>query len=283
VDGEEKEYFLKASALLKTIHKYFDWQLLSFQIIERSEWSGMAEAEYESQKALSVVIPDNVVAPLAWGIFEKDKSKSFFITRFRNLRDRSPPPLQFLPILKRLHQTSVSPTGKFGFHCTTYNGPPVMVNDWTDSWEEYYARQFRSDISYLQGVYGKDTELNDLTEEFIQKVVARLLRPLQTGGRNIKPALCHGDLWDGNLQIDVDTKQPITFDSCAFYGHNEGEALLINLQKNLGWCQLITVDLQSMGDSRYILGMDFIDMYKNEVGASKPQKDFYDRHELYAM
>jgi protein-ribulosamine 3-kinase len=145
------------------------------------------------------------------------------MTRFRDLRDRPPPTVQFLAILKKLHQTSVSPTGKFGFQVTTYNGPPKMFNDWTDSWEEYFARQFRSDISFLQNVYGEDPELADLTEAFIPKVVARLLRPLQTGGRGIKPTLCHGDLWDGNVQIDVNTKQPIVFDSCAFYGHNESQ------------------------------------------------------------
>ena len=132
----------------------------------------MAKAEYESQKALAAVIPNNVVIPTAWGMFERDKSRSFFMTRFRNLR-------------------------------------------------EYFSRQFRSDISYLEGVYGPDSELASLTEAFIKKVVARLLRPLQTGGRSIKPTLCHGDLWDGNVQIDVDTKQPVMFDSCTFYGHNE--------------------------------------------------------------
>ena len=106
---------------------------------------------------------------------------------------------------------------------TTYNGPPKTVNDWTDSWEEYFARQFCSDVSFLQNVYGEDSELAYLTEAFIQKVVARLLRPLQTGGKNIKPTLCHGDLSVGNVQIDVNTNQPIVFDSCAFYGHNESQ------------------------------------------------------------
>ncbi|CAJ2500668.1 Uu.00g035210.m01.CDS01 [Anthostomella pinea] len=54
------------------------------------------------------------------------------------------------------------------------------------------------------------------------------------------------------------------FDSCAFYGHNE-------------------VDLQAIGDPRYVLGIEFVDMYKNEVGASEPQEDFHDRHELYGI
>jgi fructosamine-3-kinase len=183
----------------------------------------MARGEFESQAALHNVIPDNVGTPLAWGFLDEDKSKAFFITRFRNLQDLPPPLQQSLEMVKRLHQTSESPTGKFGFHVTTYCGPPKMVNDWTDSWEEYFARQFRSDVSYLQQSGQKDAELVKLTEVFIQKVVARLLRPLQTGGRSIKPCLCHGDLWEGNIQTDADTQQLVTFDSCAFYGHNESQ------------------------------------------------------------
>ncbi|KAI0015720.1 hypothetical protein F4780DRAFT_762781 [Xylariomycetidae sp. FL0641] len=223
----------------------------------------MAKAEYEAQSALTAIIPDNVVVPMAWGTFESGE-KAFFLTKFRNLRARPPSPLQLVTIMKKLHQTSVSPTGKFGFHTTTYWGPPAMVNDWTDSWEEYFARQFRSDVAYAQKIHGEYPELNELTAMLVEKVIPRLLRPLQTGGRSIKPSLCHGDLWDGNVQYDVETKQPIIFDSCAFYGHNE-------------------VDLQAIGDPRYVLGIEFVDLYKTEVGASEPQEDFYDRHDLYGI
>lgn len=104
-----------------------------------------------------------------------------------------------------------------------YWGPPPNRNDWTDSWEEWWGRQLHSDVVYTQEVYGKDQELADLTAVFIEKVVARLLRPLQTGGRSIKPSLCHGDLWDGNVKIDRDTGQIVLYDSCSFYGHAEGK------------------------------------------------------------
>ena len=84
-----------------------------------------------------------------------------------------------------------------------------------------------------------------------------------------------------NVQIDVNTKQPIVFDSCAFSGHNEsqhpvGQHLLIGI-----WLTgYVVVDLQNMGDPRYIFGMDFIDMYKNEIVASEPQQDFNDHHHM---
>ncbi|KAI1262294.1 Fructosamine kinase-domain-containing protein [Xylariaceae sp. FL1019] len=233
------------------------------KIIEREEWTPMAQAEFDSQTALAAIIPDNVVVPLAWGIFE-NATKAFLVTRFRSLQARRLSPPDLVQVMKRLHQNSVSPTGKFGFHTTTYWGPPAMRNDWTSSWEEYYARQFRSDVAYMQTVHGEDVELQQLTDQLVEKVIARLLRPLQTDGRSIKPSLCHGDLWDGNVQYDAATSQLILFDSCAFYGHNE-------------------IDLQSMGDTRHILGMEFVQMYKSEVGASEPREDFYDRHELYGI
>lgn len=67
----------------------------------------------------------------------------------------------------------------------------------------------------------KDDELYKVGEEFFQKVFTRLLRPLQTGGRGIKPTLCFGDLWDANVQVEANTDFPILCDPCCFYGHNE--------------------------------------------------------------
>ncbi len=154
----------------------------------------MSRAEYEGQRALATYIPDNVSHPVAWGYFENDMSKSFFITHFRHLRPGTPPILQFLSVLKKLHQSSISPTGMFGFHVTTYYGPPPMVNGWTRNWEEYFTRLFRANLAYVQQERGKDLELVAIAEEFIQKIIPRLLRPLQTRGRSIKPTLCRKQL-----------------------------------------------------------------------------------------
>lgn len=79
----------------------------------------MARAEFESQKALMEVIPENVIPPVAWGLFKEDESKAFYLTRFQDLRPKVPPLSDFLSIVKKLHHTSVSPTGLFGFHCVS--------------------------------------------------------------------------------------------------------------------------------------------------------------------
>ncbi|MBE3042140.1 fructosamine kinase family protein, partial [Candidatus Bathyarchaeota archaeon] len=68
-----------------------------------------------------------------------------------------------------------------------------------------------------------DPEFNEVAEQFFERVVPRLLRPLQMGGRNIDPVLIHGDLWDGNIEFDKDTDKPIIFDACCCYGHFECE------------------------------------------------------------
>ena len=55
----------------------------------------------------------------------------------------------------------------------------------------------------------------------LEKVVPRLLLPLQSDGRVLKPCLLHGDCWDGNTALDQRTGNAFVFDVCSFYGHNE--------------------------------------------------------------
>lgn len=38
-----------------------------------------------------------------------------------------------------------------------------------------------------------------------------------------------------------------------------------------------------MRDPRYAIGLEFLHLYKEEVGASEPRKDFDDRSALYSM
>lgn len=181
----------------------------------------MARGEFESQKELQRYLPDNVVTPLAYGKLELDASSSFFLAPFRHLSEKVLDPQSVAEVLQKLHQTSVSPTGKFGFHVKTFNGVVPLVNDWCDTWEEYFSRQLKSDIQWLHSVRGSDPLLDEIAEQFFQKVIPRLLRPLETGGRSIKPVLVHGDFWPGNVQLDTSTKRVCLYDSCCCYGHNE--------------------------------------------------------------
>jgi hypothetical protein len=66
---------------------------------------------------------------LAYGPLELDSSASFFRTSFRNLSNEIPEPSQLAEVLERLHKSPVSPTGKFDFHITTFNGIVPLVNE----------------------------------------------------------------------------------------------------------------------------------------------------------
>lgn len=181
----------------------------------------MVTGEYEGQKALHAILPDNIPPPLAYGTSKLDPNKHFYLTEFFTLTEIAPSPQELIPLLTRLHLQSVSPTGQFGFPVPTFQGHIPIQTQWCTSWEEFFVRQFRFEVAWEIQVRGPNRELEILVHAMFDKVIPRLLRPLQTGGRSIKPTLCHGDLWHGNVQMDESTKSWVLFDCCAVYAHNE--------------------------------------------------------------
>lgn len=78
-------------------------------------------------------------------------------------------------------------------------------------------------FEFEQEMHGHNEEMRDMHQIVLDKVVPRLLRPLETGGREIKPTIMHGDIWDGNTSVDATTKMPVIFDASGLYAHNECE------------------------------------------------------------
>ncbi|KAM3075899.1 hypothetical protein ACMFMG_006584 [Clarireedia jacksonii] len=224
----------------------------------------MAKGEHEGTKAIHAVIPNNMPRALAHGTYVKDDNRHFVLNEFHDMTDEMPATQPFVSVIAELHQKSASPTGKFGFHCTTHAGTNAMLNEWCDSWEEFFARSLRETMKWEKNVHGQDDELDRLEQDTFQKVIPRLLRPLQTGGRSIKPSLCHGDLWHGNVGIDVVTNKPILYDPCALYGHNE-------------------YDMQAWRQSRYRTSKQHQNAYHKLVEISEPVADRDDRNALYAL
>ena len=98
---------------------------------------------------------------------------------------------------------------KFGFHMKTIAGPIVQHHDgWSDSWEEIFSN-FPGHLLDLDGEknppWPEFEHIKRLTKTI---VIPPLLRPLQSDGRNIKPCLVHGGLWDGNTATDLETGEP---------------------------------------------------------------------------
>ena len=194
--------------------------------------SGLSEielsngTEYESAKLLHSFSPETIPAPVAFGTYASKADTHFYLCAFVDMTMRIPDPAKFCASLAKMHQNSIghSPEGKYGFHVSTFQGNMPQNNTWTDTWEEYYVRGLKDFMQQEQAVHGRSEELEELLVPFFEKVVPRLLRPLEWGEEKIKPCLLHGDIWYGNIAERTGTDEPIMFDPAAFWAHNECES-----------------------------------------------------------
>ncbi|GAP93407.1 putative vegetative incompatibility protein 4 [Rosellinia necatrix] len=176
--------------------------------------------EYSCMSELYRTVPSIVPMPYSAGNCLDNKG-CFFLSEFVPIVHRAPDAVQLGEQIAKLHRDSISPTGKFGFSTTPYDGKLPLVVDWDSSWMSFYGK-------LLYGVYLLDSKFNDkwqaLEEAMIvtlDRVIPRLLGALEEEGRIIKPCLIHGDLWEDNIGTDLRTGDIFIFDCCAYYAHHE--------------------------------------------------------------
>ncbi|KAF4501431.1 bifunctional RIB2 [Fusarium agapanthi] len=198
-------------------------QSFFIKVLSKAIGMNMTKGEYHSMSAIHAVIPEFVPKPIACGTYEDIPDIHFFLCEFREMTEDMPDPDEFASRLSTMHQKSVSPTGKFGFHITTYAGNLPQYVAWEDSWETFFAKSTRQALDLEISVKGNSNELEVLLQALFEKVIPRLLRPLESEGRTVKPSLIHDDLWYANAGIDVENDQPLVFDACCFFAHNEYE------------------------------------------------------------
>ncbi|KAK8066273.1 Fructosamine kinase-domain-containing protein [Apiospora hydei] len=226
---------------------------------------GMMHGEYESMKVLHKTMPELVPNPIAWGTYFTAKDIHFLLCEFHDM-DEGPCSLDTLPeLLAELHKKGVSPTGQFGFPIATYQGRLPQDPTWCDTWEECFSRNL--DIMFeheLQAQGPGDAELAELRRTVMTRVVPRLLRPMESGGRRVVPRLIHGDLWEGNAGTDRATAIPKIFDACSWYAHNEFE-------------------MAPWRPARQEMGKPYVDAYIQHFPPAEPTEDFDGRNTLYAL
>ncbi|KFY36873.1 hypothetical protein V495_07537 [Pseudogymnoascus sp. VKM F-4514 (FW-929)] len=221
---------------------------------------------FESEKDVYAYLPDNVPKPVAFGSYKSDPDVYFFMAEYHDMTDDLPDVQDLSALIAKLHRDSMgkSPNGKYGYHVPTHLGNIANDNTWTDTWEEFFTVAMKRMLMLEEKSHGQDPELTELSKALIEKVIPRMMRPLETGGRSIQPCLVHSDIWLGNVKPDAETEVPIIFDSCAFWGHNEA-------------------DLSCMRAPRYRMGRPYIREYHALMPKSEPEEDWDDRNALYAM
>lgn len=181
----------------------------------------MVAGELESMTALHQNIPFATPAPIGCGTYASNPSIHFFLCDFTEMMDELPDIQRFTSTVAQLHRVSNSPNGKYGFPVPTYMGRMAQHTAWTESWEVFFTDYMQHLMCTIESAQGPDPEFKELFEAVVQKVIPRLMRPLETGGRSIKPSLVHGNLYAGNVSVDEEALEPIVYDATCLYAHNE--------------------------------------------------------------
>lgn len=239
------------------------WQVTALDSIGKN----MTEGEFESLKALHLVSPSLVPEVFAWGKFEDLEPETYFLlAEFRDVGEQPPDPIRFTARLAELHHNSISPTGKFGFHVTTCHAKLIQITDcWDESWSRLYQKQLAHMVYLDLEKNGPWPEFEMVCDLTLKRVIPRLLEPLQSNGRSIKPCLVHGDLWDENTATDMNTGEPFIFDAGSMYAHNEYE-------------------IGNWRAPRHRLSnKSYVRNYKRNFPVSEPEEEWDDRNELYSL
>lgn len=258
------------------------WKLIywvTLQVTQNEAGKGMVSGEFVSMSALHDVVPDITPKPVGWGTYASDSNTHFFLCSFVDMTDDIPDIKVFPAKIAELHRKSLSPNRKYGFSVPTYQGRLPQAVDWQDSWEVFFSNLMRRILQFEEESQGPDEELSQLSEALFSKVIPRLLRPLETGGRQIQPRLVHGDMWDGNTSTNVTTNLPVIFDATCFYGHSESRLRQVLVPKHADE----VVDLAPWRPERHKMSKPYIKAYFKHFPESEPAVDRDDRNALYTL
>ena len=194
------------------------------QVSEGNAGFEALKGEFESTTLIHSLAPGFCPKPISQGTLVGGSTSHYYMCNFYELFEGVPEPISFCQKVAQLHMNHRSPEGKFGFHITTYCGNVPQKNAWCESWEKFFAEGLRHILDVRENRAGPCAKLDALLPDLFEKVIPRLLRPLETGGRKVVPSLVHGDLWCGNAAIvDDETEEGIIYDPASFWAHNECE------------------------------------------------------------
>ena len=245
-DGTSKRYFLKCAT--------------------EEGGRAMMEGEFWAMTELHKTTPRFIPKPRAWGKFRSGSPETyFFLCDFLDMSDQTPDPDRMCSQLAELHRTSVSPTGKFGFHIRTCNGRTPQATEWNSSWTSFFTKLMAHVMALDFKTNGPWEELDKVEQDILSHVIPRLIGALETEGRSVKPCLIHADLWEGNTGTSYETGDIYFFDAGSYYAHNEME----------------------IGDWRCpynkVNHKIYTKTYLRNYGMSEPTEEWDDRNRMYCV
>ena len=225
----------------------------------------MMTGEHRSMTEIYSYMPDFVPKPITWGKFKQAPPDTYFyLMEFLELGPELVEPPEFCRLVAQLHEISVSPTGKFGFYQTTFHGPNPQNTTWEENWCTYFTRLLTQFFEREIAQNGPQPDYEAAYKNFAQEIVPQILEPLQSDGRVLKPCLIHGDLWEENTGLNLETGSPVIFDASVMYAHSE-------------------MELGMWRSDRYRFGKPYFRQYLSNIPPSEPAEQFDDRNRLYGI
>ncbi|KAK7702837.1 hypothetical protein SLS64_009448 [Diaporthe eres] len=163
--------------------------------------------EFEATRQMFTIAPDFCPDPIARGTFKTDPGSHFYICKFYEMSEGVPEPRSFCEKVARLHSAHSSPQGKFGFHVTTYNGNLPQDNTWSSNWEECFTNGMKHVFKVYRERAGPQPALEAMLPDFYNKVIPRLLRPLESSGRKLQPSFVHDELGNWRPERNMFTQR----------------------------------------------------------------------------
>lgn len=229
----------------------------------------MLLGEFTSVTVIHSLFPDMVPTPYGWGKFRTPNGgfeRYFFLSEFLDTDLNAPDPEQFATAIAALHKKGTSPNGMFGFPVTTCHGNLSHPIEWESSWSVFFTKLLKAVLKLDSETNGVWPELEAAAQQLFTGVVPRLLNALQSNGRQIKPSLIHGDLWEGNVGTLMENGEIILYNACSYYAHNEMELGIWRCE----WGQ-------------FFRNRIYYNRYFSRFPPAEPRDEWEDRNRLYSL
>lgn len=201
IESPNNTYFLKVNSNSNAL-TMFQTEAYGLQLISVTN----------TIKTPKVIVCDSY-QNLAFFLLEFIESKQASSKDFKNLGEQ----------LAQLHQCT---SDTFGLNQDNFIGRLPQSNNQHKSWIDFYTHERllpQLELATQKGLL-KDTECPK--SEHIKNQLNHLFK-------NVKPALLHGDLWNGNYLISKDGT-PYLIDPAVYFGHHEVDIAMSKLFGGFG-------------------------------------------------
>ncbi|KAJ2898141.1 hypothetical protein MKZ38_004141 [Zalerion maritima] len=200
--------------------------------------------------------------------------RCFIVSKFYELVPVCPEPEVLAMKLARMHEAREGEEGRggrFGFGTGTFVGSVRQQVGWCDDWEEFFGGKLSAAVEACRKnvAFGWES-VSEMLPVVLERVVPRLLRPLESHGRAIRSVFLVGNFRTA-WEVEGDLDDIVVLEPAGFWGHNEYE---------LGaWKRPEEPPLHGRN---VLLDQSNADAYHKIIPRSEPTEDYEDRMVLYS-